>query len=251
MIINFRNSIIALIVLISVPSMYAKTVGYFEDVYAMQAPASLVAKAEKVAELVDFTADYELVVPKKAGVQVNPWNKFVAFGINPQTQNPFMVINEQWFSTMPEDQQEFFLARNLLILKHGTTPLTVKITPFLFSLLLMVLYLLFYWGLGHTPLATQKRWKKMVMVMCIGAICNLTFLNALQLKCIRYLSARYDQHINAMVVQKTNNKEAAIKALEYAQETITNELKNGESFWKPYATSFADYAQDLKKSKTA
>jgi len=54
--------------------------------------------------------------------------------------------------------------------------------------------------------------------------------------------------INEKIVQKTGDREAAIKALETLQRGVAQELKNDETFWTPYKTVFQDYA-DAQKQK--
>ena len=70
----------------------AKTVEYVEDAYTMQASKEIVKIVEKAALLVDFNDEYQVVSPKKAGIQINPWNKFLGQAINPQTKNPFIMV---------------------------------------------------------------------------------------------------------------------------------------------------------------
>lgn len=123
---NFLSTKVA-ILLFAVTSMScqvsAKTIEFIEDVYAIQAPQEIVALAEKAAALVGFEKPYEVAVPQKAGVQINPWNKFAAYGINPKTNNPFIIINPQWFSKIPENQQLFWLSRCFITLEQGEVAL--------------------------------------------------------------------------------------------------------------------------------
>jgi hypothetical protein len=222
-----------------------KQVEYTEDVYSVQAPQELVSLAQKAADLMEFKGSYEVISPKKPALQINPWNKFVGYGINPQTKNSFIVINPQWFSNIPEDQKLFLLSRNFLTLKLGTIPVSMKIAPFIFSFIGILLMFVLFWLLGRTKLVSQKLIRALIAFATVATL-NLIFINPLAIKLNRYLGARYDMQINEMAVQKTQNKDAAIKALEYFDGSIKKELAGGETFWEPNVKLFENYANELK-----
>jgi hypothetical protein len=201
-----KASVLGIIALLSMQGLHAKMVEFVEDAYLLQAPQEIINTADKAAQLMEFDAAYEVIAPKKPGLQVNPWNRFVSYGINPQTKNAFMVINPVWFLGIPEDQQLFLLGRNLLTLKQGTQPMSVKVMPYLFMLLTFSLMFLLFWILGKTKLADQKSWVRALIAYAIVFVCNLAFLNTLQLKLIQHLSKRYDATINEMVIQKTQQR---------------------------------------------
>jgi len=226
---------------------YSKMVEFTEDAYSMQAPQEIVDIAEKAAEFFECKDAYEVVVPKKAGILINPWNKFIGTGINPQTKNHFIVINPEWFLSIPEKQQLFLLGRNFLAIKHGTTPLSMKIIPFLFILFTGCFVLFIVWILGKTRLAEYKPWVKGLIAFCIMTTCNIAFMNGLQSKFLLHVAKNHDKAINEMIIQKTGDKDSAIKALEFFDSSIKSELNNGESFWAPYAMLFENYAHELKK----
>ncbi len=225
----------------------SKTIDFIEDGYLMPASPEIIALAENAAKLFDFEQAYEVAAPKKAGLQINPWNKFIAAGINPQTKNPFFIINEEWFKTLSPDQQTFLLGRNFLMLKNGVQPLSVKVIPFLFIFLTIGLMLLLYWLLGKTN-CIQNKWVRAAIAYAIVFASNLAFLNALQTKAIQYFGAKHDMHIIQMTIEKTQNKEAAIQALSSIDTTIKDDFKNGEQFWAPFASLFENYANELKNS---
>lgn len=245
----FKNILIMQVIVLVMfsTSMQAKIVELAEDAYAQQAPENVVAIAEKAAALVDFNTPYEIAVAKKAGVEVNPSNKFIAYNINPVTKNPLILVNPEWFFKIPEDQQLFLLGRSFLILHQGTTPFTIKIIPYLFILLSIFLILFLFWALGKTALKQQKPLLRALIAYGIITVCNLTFFNTLQVKTIQYFARRYDTQIHELVLKKTKDRDAAIKALEYFDSSIKNEIKNGETFWAPYENIFESYAQNLKK----
>jgi hypothetical protein len=235
-------------VLFLIGFIQAKMIEYVEDVYLMQAPAPLVALADKAAQLVNFEGNYEVIVPKKAGLLINPWNKFVASGINPQTKNHLMIINQEWFSTVPKNQQDFLLTRAFVMFKEGFTPLSVKVAiPFSFFLFGIILIFGILQLLRRTPLANQRSWVRIVVSIGIAAIFNVMITTPVSTKLTVYCASLHDMKINELVVQKTGDREAAVKALEHIDRVIKAELKDGETFWTPYATTFENYAQALKK----
>ena len=225
----------------------AKVVEFVEDPYTMQAPKEIVNIADKIALLMEFKDGYEIVVPKKAGIQINPWNKFITQGINPQTKNPFIIVNPQWFLSIPQDQQAFLLGRFFLTFKNGVIPLNMKIVPYMFVFFTFFLIFLLVWALGKTRLANHKKWIRFLIAFSVVAACNIIFVNKLQIRLLQYLSFRHDFKINEMVSQKTLDKASAIKALEFVDSSIKSESEKGETFFTPYVSLFKKYADELKK----
>ena len=226
-------------------STNTSVVPFTEDPYALQAPQKIVEIAEKAAAFVEFDSTYEVAIPKKAGIQINPWNKFIAYGINTKTKNPFIIINPSWFASIPQDQQLFLLARCFTVFKEGK-PFSIKVVPYLFILLRILFILLLIWLLGKTLLSRHKKWVRIAIAWGIVYLCNSFVINNLQLKFTRYMNSRYDIHILNMAIQKTGNKDAAIKALQQFDTSIKEALKNGETFFTPYATLFENYANALE-----
>ncbi len=244
---NILGSI--LVGMMVITTAQAKNIPFQEDAYSMQAPENVVSLVEKAAKDVDFTSDYEVVVPKKAGIEINPWNKFAGYTMNPFTKNPLLIINPEWFFQLPEDQQLFLIGRNLLLLKHGVTPTSFTIINYAFIVISLLLLLLIYWILGKTALKKQSIWIRILMVCVIVGISEFILLDPLQIKVKQYFGKLHDKKIHDLVLQKLNNKDAAIKALEYYDSSIKNEIKSGDTFFIPYEHLFETYIQDLKSSR--
>jgi hypothetical protein len=247
---KIKNGIIACAFMVAAlvgGKSHAKVIDYYDDAHAQQAPQELVSEVEKVAHDVGFEGDYQVIIPKKAGLQVNPWFRMAAYGINPQINIPFLVINPEWFSTLAHDQQTFLIARNLLILKHGPLPLSVKICPWIWALMMLCLMVLAFFAISRTRLGSQRILVRIIIVYAFFVIANLAFLNSLSTKLLSYLGRRFDTHINEMVIEKTQNRDAAVQALESIDVTIKKELAEGEVFWKPYEKTFATIADNIRK----
>jgi hypothetical protein len=229
------------------PAVCAKTAEFIESIYIMQAPEDIVTIVEKNASLLGFETVYEIVVPKKAGIQINPWNKLAYGGINPQTQRPYILINPTWFLAIPHDEQTFLLARTFECFTQGMLPLSVKVVPYLWIALIFLLTLLFFWLLGKTALR-KTLWLRALLSFCLVMLCNITILNTAQTKILQYLCKRHDMNIIKEVVRKTGNKNAAILALERLNEAINTELPTDVTFWTPFANWFQEYADKLKNN---
>ena len=233
--------------LVLVVGAQAKMVPFQEDGYMLQAPENLLAVAEKVANIVDFTADYEVVVPKKAGIEINPWNKFIAYGTNPLTKNFFMVINPEWFNKLPEDQQLFLVGRNFLILKLGVTPLSFTVIFYAFIIISLLLLVCIFLIFSKTVLKNQKIWIRILLACALVGVMEFMLLDPLERKLKLHYGKLYDKKIHESVVEKTKNRDAAIKALEYLDSSIKDEIKKGETLFVPYENLFETYAQQLKQ----
>ncbi|MFA6066760.1 MAG: hypothetical protein WC707_06285 [Candidatus Babeliaceae bacterium] len=226
-------------------SAHAKMVEFAEDGYLIQAPEAVTTIAARAAQLVDFDNNYEIAAPKKAGIQINPWNKFAVYGIHPQSKNPFMIINPEWLLNIPQAQQDFLLARYFMVFKQGVTPLSLKIIPYVVMLFAFCLTLAIFWLLGKTPLINKPA-LRVLAAFCIATIFNLLVTNKVQVKVTKYFGAQFDMQIIKMTVQKTGNRDAAIKTLELLDTAVKDELKTDKIFWAPYEHMFENYAKELK-----
>lgn len=229
----------------------AKMVEYVEDPYAQQAPQEIVALAQEAAEKMDFQKSYEIVVPKKAGLQINPWNQFVSSGTNPQTKNCFILVNPAWFSTLPANQQLFLLERCFMQAEMGLNPLSLKIIPWLFILFSYLLAIGLFWLLGKNARFSEQtpsvRAVRGLISFGVVMLCYLQFINPLQTKVVNYYSRKHETAIHEAVIQKTGDRQGAIQALEAYDAAIRKSLENGELLFAPFEKLFSGYAAELKK----
>lgn len=225
----------------------AKMVEHPENAYSVQASQDIVALAQKAATIVDFDPYYEIGMPTKAGIAINPLSNFVVYGTSPLTKNSFIIVNPEWLAKMPEEQQLFFFVRNFLTFKEGR-PLSMKVVPYLYILFSILLSIFLFFVLGKTVLKNQKIWIRVLVVFGFLAASELLITDKLEVATLRYLGKRFDISILEQVVQRTHNRDAAIKALEFYDASIQKEVPNDEKFWAPYKNLFAEYAQELKKN---
>jgi hypothetical protein len=244
---KFPHQILVLLCTVLSQPLCATIIPYTEDIYSMQAPQEIVDLTEQAAQYFEFTDSYEVVVPKKAGITFNPWNMFTTCGINSLTKNPFILVNSDWFLQITPDEQLFLLGRNFLMLKYGTTPWNMKVLPYAFILTSMMLIVLLFWLLGKTRLAAYHKWVRVLIAWIIVTSCNVVFTEKLSLQLSQYLAFRHNSYITNMVVHKTGDKDAAIKALELLDTSVKRKLDDGELFFAPYYTTFENQAKELKK----
>ncbi|MCK5633213.1 hypothetical protein KAH94_05655 [bacterium] len=221
---------------------------FLENPYLIQAPKKIENITKRVAKIMNFNDTYEVTVPKKAGIKINPWNKFVTQGINPQTQNHLLIINPEWFLNIPNEQQDFLLGRYFVIFKLGFIPLSIKILPFFFSFFSIFFIIFLFWSLGKTKIKNYSKWIRFFIAFGISTACNFIFIHKIQIKTLKYFAHKHDLKINRMTLEKTLNKDAAIKALKQLDSSIKKEFKIGETFWKPYTSLFQNHADELKRS---
>lgn len=238
-----------LISMLTIQNASASRVEYtLEDAYTQQAPEEINSVVDNAANLMNFTQYYEVIIPKKAGVQINPWNQFVAHTTNPMTKNHIALINPEFFATLSNAEQTFLAARVVAQAQEGTAPWSMKVIPWIWVLLTwLVAAMIFIFMTKQTRLAQYPWWGRAILVWAIVVICNMTFGMKLQTQWLKYVGMKHDTYINELVIAKTGNREAAINAMEKIDATIKTNIKNGESFFKPHEDLFARAAQALKK----
>ena len=239
------NKLVIALSLLSINGCFCQMIEFNEDNYVQQAPQEITQRVQEVSALINFTKSYEVATPKKAGMQINPWNKFISYGINPLTKNTFLIINPAWFSTLTKDEQTFLIGRSLVTLQGEVSAMPVKIIPYLFMMLAFFLLFLFYWLLQFTPLAQQKKWIRMITAVILLNIVQYTIVGPLQQKLTIYFTKQYDMNVIHLTIKKTGNKSAALQALKKFDQSIKEEYQKGEVFFAPHITLFEGYVNQL------
>lgn len=229
-------------------AVHAKNVEYIEDAYTMPASPEIIEIVDKAAQLVEFNENYEVIVPKKSGMQINPWNKFISIAINPQTKNAFIMLNPAWLFAIPQEQQTFLLARSFMMQKLGIIPLSMKIIPYFFLIFNIFFIFLLVWLLGKTQLKSYAKWVRILLALCIVGL-NTTITDAIQRRVLTYFVRQHDIEIIEKTLQITKNRDAAYQAFKYLDASIKNELQQGTNFFKPYEKLFESHVVYLKNSQ--
>ena len=105
-----------------------------------------------------------------------------------------------------------------------------------------------FFALGKTSLKNQKIWIRVILVIILAIASELLITDRIEAVVVRYLNRRFEINILELTVQKSNNREAAIKALEFYNASIEEEYPNDPKFWTPFKGIFKEYAEVLKKS---
>lgn len=226
--------------------VHTKVAEFIGSPYAQQAPQELIELTETVAHSWDFEKPYEVIIPTKAGIQVNPWNLFTYIDVDPLTKNPYILINQEWFLQLPQDQQTFLLERNFARIIHGALPQSFKYVPYIFALISLIIIVILSFIFRATVLKNQTIVIAVFAAIGITLVLELTVLEKMRTKVNHMLGVRYDKYIHELVIAKTNNRQAAIDAFEAIDEKISEEIANGQSFFVPYASIFKAYAEQLK-----
>jgi hypothetical protein len=227
---------------------FPNVVEYLEDAYLLNVSQELVQKAEKVAQLIDYDKKFELVTPTKAGIQINPANNFIAQGINPGTHNDLIIVNQFWFSSLPDNQQTFLLGRSFETFKQGgSNPFSLKLINFIYGLISILLLIAFFLLLGFIGKLKNQKLLRALVALGFVIILESFVMDSLHVKVHRYFALKHDMHIIETVIEKTGDRQAALEALQNFTAGIKAQLDKGEVFWKPYEHTFESYIKALQE----
>lgn len=240
--------ILMLFSLLAINHSQAKMVEYIEDIYSLQAPAEIAKEVNEIILQNSFTNDYEVVVPKKAGMQINPWNKLISSGKNPATDNIFILINPEWFAQLTHDEKNFLITRAFLYAQCGATSLPLKAHLWIFAALSILLMVGLYYAISaYRVTAKLNRSIRIIITIATVSLLNLTIVNRLQRKIVTHLTSQVNININNQALEKSGvRKEVAIQALTRLDNAVKENIKNGELFWKPLQTIFEEQIQALQ-----
>jgi hypothetical protein len=226
-------------------SASAAMVEFVEDAYAAQAPQELVNQVNAIAQQINFEKKYEVVVPKKAGLQINPWNRFIGCAINPVSHNWFIIVNPAWFATLDKAEQDFLIARCFMIEKHGSNPWNMKLVKIIYAILELLLAVALYMLLGKTRFAHHKAFVRAGLALGILIAAELLILDKIELKILTHLAAQDNALIHREAIAVTGNRDIAIKALNALDAGIKAEVANGETMLAPFKDTIGNQAKDI------
>lgn len=221
-------------------------VEYVEDPYLANAPKEIADHVQKIAELINFDKKLEILVPKKPAVLINPWNKLISSGINPITKNTIITINQDFYASLPKDQQDAKIAVSLENVKEKNY--IPNIVWAMFALLSIGLMICAYLTLKKTILAGHSKWIIGLAAFATGALIELAITGKLEQKVVAYFNTRRTIGIYERVIQKTGNRDAAIKSLEAQNAIIQKELADGEIFFKPHEKTHKNLIEKLRRN---
>ena len=242
-----NNTLIALFCAAFAITAQAKVVELLEDYSVSKAPQEMVDITERVANKIGFTDAYEVAIPTKAGIQLNPWNKFVAHTINPTSKNLLILINPTWFSQLPAEQQDYLIGRYFVMFQEGQMPLSANVTGYVFIIISLSLMFGLFFLLNKTRLSAQPIWLRVIITIVVIIAAEKLVLDKIELNIKRHFIDQHTYAINEMAVQKLGDRDAAIKAFERFDADMKAELKNGMLVFAPFEKTFEKYIKELKK----
>jgi hypothetical protein len=245
---NNRNYIF-LLGLCAVISLSAKMVEFVEDAYLLQAPAEIVKIVQDLADEQHVVASYEVAIPKKAGMQINPWNEFIAVGVNPSTNNKLLVINPTWWTQLTLDEQKYIITRAFWNAHTGSS-LPLIILSLILSVISILSIILLTIGLGkYRKTSHLKRWLRIVIAFIIMWLINTFIVSHVHLKIATYLANHIDHKTHELALAKSGlTQKVAIASLTKLDNAIKENLKSGELFWKPFEKLYEKQIETIKNS---
>jgi len=225
----------------------AKMIEFVEDAYLLPAPIEVTKIVNDIAEQKSFDENYEITSPKKSGMQINPWNKFISSGKNPNTNNIIFIINPEWFFQLNKDEQTFLITRAFIYAQIGGSSIPLKMAPWIFIIIAIFLITLITILLGrYHRLSRTKRWVRILIALAIMSALNLIIINKIQFKILGYLASNVNTNSNNLAIKKSGvTKEIAINALTKLDKVIKDNLEV-DPFWKPFEKTFEQQIQALK-----
>jgi len=220
---------------------------YPSDPYIEQAPVEVTRLVEEAANRMGFVGAYEVVVPTKAGIQMAPIRQFIGSCPNPITQNLAITINPSWFMNIPYEQQLFLLSTYFVKAQHGESDIYMKMVPWLFVCISLLLALGAFIVLRKTRLNQYKLWVSIVAAIAFAIVCELCVLDAFEAKMLHYYMIRHNVHLREIVIATLGDRDAAIKACQMYDLALKDAIKDGATSLMPHKNTYAEIADALKK----
>lgn len=244
------NYALCMLACIMVQNNLAKMIEFTENPYEMQAPEEITTIVEKTVQDYGFDKDYEVLVPKKAGIDLNPWLQYGMSLINPLTKNYLIAVNQEWFLSLPENQQRHFLFYNFIQHEQGAQPFINKLIPWIHSICFFVFFFLLYILLSKIEFFAYSKIRRGLSTFLICWIVFVFGVNPLETKFMQYLTVQHFMKLHGLAAQKTGNKEAAIDYLTSIDASMRQRAENGDEFYLKVVPTlktqeFIDYIKNI------
>lgn len=223
----------------------ATMVPFQEDVSAVQAAQEIADDASRAAERMGFKGEYEIVSPTRMGIEVNPWNKFIASGINPFTKRSIVIVNPEWYSALSAEKKNFWMNSIFIKSIEGDLPFETKALPWVYTLLSFLA--IFGLAVLLKRFVNYNKWIRFGLALAIVALYNNTIDIRVYNKIVEHFNSKYALRLNEKAISKGISRDVAIEALMELDQAIKQDLQAGQVFWKPFENKYAERATDLKK----
>ncbi len=225
--------------------LQAKNIEY-GDPSCQTANPQLIDLVEKVAQEIGHTDDYELVEPTSLGLLMNPYNRMMFSVVNPGTGNDLILINFEWLNGLDLAAQKFLISRNFAKLQFSKRWTLVRMWPYLFILINILLVLVIFLIFTRTLFKHKSIFINAIFCFAFVYGLEVLILNKLNLKIAKYLEFRQSVRLNDLTIDKFSTKKAAIEAFTYCDQTIKTGIANGHSLYKNNENTYSDLIAKLK-----
>lgn len=222
------NKICVLVFLVNTIFSEAVYKPYSEGIYLSEATPELVEKALTAASKVGYNGNFELSIAQKAGMEINPHNRFISKCTNPVTKNDLIIINVDWFNKLTNDEQQCWLISFFAQFKEPNHNAKYQ-TIFAVFLSLLTFFLLFIF-LRYTKLATKSVWIRLAVSFALLLLIEITILDKMMALVSANISRAYQRKIDKETLSFVD-KELLIKI----QKDFTEDLQSIQDCGPAYA----------------
>ena len=124
----------------------------------------------------------------------------------------------------------------------------MKAVHYGYMVLSFLLVIGLFFVLRRTVLKNHKVWMSILAAFVMTIALEFLCFDPLEAKLLQYLGLQHDKNINEQIVQKTQDREAAIKALEFYDAAIEEEYPKDQKFWAILKGLLGSQAEALKKN---
>lgn len=200
---------------------------YSEGIYLSKATTDLVEKALSAASKIGYKGVFEVSIVEKAGIEINPYNKFISKALNPVTKNNLIIVNPDWFNGLSEKEQEYFLVNTFA---HFLEPaLYVRYVKFLKIFLTIIVSLVFMTILSYGRFAISSEILRLPIFFGLVMIFNFVFLNRIVKYIARKFDSNYQRKIDNLVLTVID-KDVFIKSIKILAKDFQSIKDEGPAF---------------------
>ncbi|OGB84010.1 hypothetical protein A3F66_06580 [candidate division TM6 bacterium RIFCSPHIGHO2_12_FULL_32_22] len=229
-----------------ISSFAATVVEYPEDVYLFQANKEIVEKANSAAEKMGYNGQYQIMSPKKPGVEINPYNKFIASGVNPVNNLNMIIVNADWFKTLTSDQQDAFLAIQFNTFVHGGSSAS-KYVLIIYAILTWIIIFGLFLLLKRFSFVPAKRWQRFLIAFVSVVTFNVFFGIKIQNAIVAHFNMKHSLFVYEDAISKGLNRDLIISTLTAYDNALKDDINSGNTFFIEYEKLVAAQIENVAK----
>ena len=229
-----------------ISSFAATVVEYPEDGYLLQANKELVEKANSAAEKMGYVGQYQIMSPKKSGMEINPYNKFISSGKNPVNNLNIIIVNPDWFNTLTAEQQDAFLAIIFNKFVHGESS-AAKYVLILYAILTWVVIFGLFFLLKRFSFIPAKKWKRFLIAFIPVVIFNLMFAAKIQNAIVAHFNMKHSLFVYEDAISKGLNRDLIVSTFTAYDNAVKADINSGNTFFNDYEKLLAAQIENVAK----